>query len=291
MTIGAGTLFAALCVCAVGWFGADQAMHPPREHTTAALQRYAFARLTQKVAFPSRDGTPLVGWFIPSGAQTSATVILLHGYGQDRADMLPHAAYLHRAGYNVLLFDFRGSGESGGSAVTFGIKEPLDVLGAVDYLMTRRDVDVRQIAVQGVSLGAADGILAMAADPRIRAAVAESAFTSLDAMIARNFQHYVGLPAFPFAPAIVAVMERRVGGSATAVRPIAAVRRLQQRPLFIIDDHDDDINPPHSGRQLYEAAAGPKAYWLVAHAAHAGAYTVDPTGYARRVLAFYRRYL
>lgn len=291
VTVGAAALFAALVVCAVGWFGADRAMHPPREHNTMALQRYTFAGITQKVSFPSRDGTPLAGWFVPGGRRASGTVILLHGYGQARVDMLPHAAYLHSAGYNVLLFDFRGSGQSGGTAVTFGINEPLDVLGAVDYLATRRDVDMRRVAVQGVSLGAVDGILAMADDQRIKTAVAESAFTSLDGMIARNFQHYIGLPAFPFAPAIVAVMERRVGGSATAVQPLAAVRRLGPRPLMIIEDQNDDINPPHSGEQLYAVAAGPKALWLVAGAGHAGAYAVDPAGYAHRVLAFYRDHL
>jgi uncharacterized protein len=288
---GAGALLTVSLVAIVGWYGADRAIHPPREHDTGALQGYAFAAATQTVSFASRDGTPLAGWFVPGSGREGGTVILLHGYGQAGADMLPHAAYLHRAGYNVLLLDFRDSGQSGGAAVTFGMKEPLDVLGAVDYLVGRPDVDRRRIAVQGVSLGAVNGILAMADDPRIKAGVAESAFAALDGMIARNFQHYIGLPSFPFAPAIVAVMERRVGGSATAVDPLAAVRRLGPRALFVIDDQQDDLNPPQSGEQLYAAASGPRQFWLVPGAGHGGAFAADPAAYARRVLAFYQQHL
>jgi len=44
----------------------------------------------------------------------------MHGYGSLREEMLPHAEYLHRAGYNALLFDFRAGGESDGDAVTIG---------------------------------------------------------------------------------------------------------------------------------------------------------------------------
>lgn len=291
VVFGAGALLMAALVAAVGWYGAERAMHPARERDAAALRRYSFAAVTQTVSFASRDGTPLAGWFVPGDGRASGTVVVLHGYGQARWDMLPHAAYLHSARYNVLLLDFRDSGDSGGRAVTFGIKEPLDVLGAVDYLVRRPDVDPQRLAVLGVSLGGVDGILAMADDPRIKAGVAESAFTSLDGMIARNFQHYIGLPSFPFAPAIVAVMERRVGGSATAVDPLAAVRRLGSRALFVIDDQNDDLNPPRSGKQIYAAASGPREFWLAPGTDHAGAFAADPAAYAERVLAFYRKHL
>lgn len=270
-----------------GWLGADRASRPLRAFDAAALQTYPFAAVTQEVRFSSGDGTPLAGWFVPGNGRAGGTVILLHGYGQSRTALLPHAAYLHAAGYNVLLFDFRGSGQSGGRMVTFGIREPLDVRGAVDYLLRRRDIDPARLAVQGVSMGASIAILTMAGDPRLRLAVAEGAFTSLGAMIARNFHQYIGLPAFPFAAAITFVMERRAGGSAATVQPEAAVRRFGSRALLLIDVQHDDVNPPHSGRRLYAAASGPKEYWLVANARHACAFASDPDEYARRVLTFY----
>jgi fermentation-respiration switch protein FrsA (DUF1100 family) len=125
----------------------------------------------------------------------------------------------------------------------------------------------------------------------VAAVVAESAFTDLDGMIARNFQQHVGLPPFPFAPVIVFTMQRRVGGDVAAVRPIDAVRRLGRRPVFLIDDLRDTVNPPNSGRRLYAAAAGPKELWLVAGSGHGEAVGAEPAEYARRVLDFYARYL
>jgi alpha-beta hydrolase superfamily lysophospholipase len=274
----------------VGWLGTGRAGHPARAFNAAALKDFPFAAVTQEVHFPSGDGTPLAGWFVPSRIGAGGTVILLHGYGQSRTAMLPHAAYLHAAGYNVLLLDFRASGRSGGRLVTFGMREPLDVRGAVNYLLQRSDIDPARLAVQGVSLGASIAILAMADDPRLCLAVCESAFTSLNDMIARNFRQYIRLPAFPFAAAITFVMERRAGGSATAVQPEAAVRRLGSRAILLIDAEHDTVNPPDSGPRLRAAASGPAEYWLVADADHAGAFAADPAEYARRVLAFYAQH-
>ena len=271
----------------VGWAGVDQAIHPRRARPADSLTEIGLQDASESVRFRSLDDTPLAGWFVHGGGHASPTIILLHGYGQSKAFMLPHAAYLHQAGYNVLLFDFRDSGDSGGAAVTFGMKEPLDVRGAVAYLMTRPDVDPTRIGVLGVSLGASSGLLAMADDPRINAAVAESAFTDLDAMINQNFQSHIGLPPMPFASLVVRVMERRLGGSAGTVRPIQAVRKFGNRPVLFIDDGADTINPPHAAEQLYAAAPGPKSIWTIPGAGHAMGYFEQPASYRERVLSFF----
>jgi fermentation-respiration switch protein FrsA (DUF1100 family) len=280
-----------LALGVVGWIGSERAIHPGRQEVRHRLADYPFAALAEAVRFPSLDGTPLAGWFIPAGRPGAATIILLHGFGASRAQMLPHAAYLHDAGYHVLLFDFRNRGESGGDAVTLGAREPLDVRGAVSYVLTRPDVDPARIAVQGIGLGAVAGILAMAADPRIKAIVAEGAFTDLDGAISRNFQSYIGLPPVPFAPITVYIVERRLGARASDVRPIDAIKMVGRRPVFIIDARDDPANPPESGRRLYEAAPGPKDLWVIEGGGHAGGFDEQPDEYARRVLQFYTTYL
>jgi fermentation-respiration switch protein FrsA (DUF1100 family) len=281
----------AVAVGVVGWIGSERAIHPPRREERHRLTDYPFAAVTETVRFPSLDGTPLAGWFIPAGQSPAPTVILLHGFGASRAQLLPHAAYLHDAGYHVLLFDFRHRGESGGDAVTVGAREPLDVQGAVSYLLTRSDVDPARIAVQGVGLGGVAGILAMATDPRISAAVVENAFPDLEGAIARNFEQYIGLPSFPFAPVTVFIVERRLGARAADVRPIDAIARIGQRPVFIIETRDYPANPPGSGRRLFEAAPGPKAIWTMEPVPEASGIYAYPEEYADRVRRFYARYL
>ncbi|MFQ5878855.1 MAG: alpha/beta hydrolase [Dehalococcoidia bacterium] len=293
VTLSIGFVFALLMVAVgvVGWIGSERAIHPERKIEEHTLAEYPFAEGTEEIHFQSLDGTPLAGWFISGGGPNSATVILLHGYGRSRAELLPHADYLHQADYNVLMFDFRNRGESGGDAVTVGLKEPLDVRGAVSYLLTRSDIDPERIAVQGVSLGASAGILAMADDPRIAAIVAESAFTDLKGAISRSFEHFIDLPPFPFAPATVFITERRLGADADDVRPVDAIKRLGQRPIFIIDDLEDKRIPVDSGRRLYEAAPGPKELWLIGNAGHVDGFKLHPEEYERRVLKFYQEHL
>lgn len=287
-------LILLLVCCAFGalvWVAMARAVHPVFTDDLSALNRYQFAAASQTVHFRSLDGVPLVGWFIPSGKARSATVILLEGYGQGRAAMLPQAAYLHQAGYNTLLFDYRGTGQSGGNAFTFGIKEPLDVRGAVAYLLTRQDVDPDRIAVQGVSIGAVIGILAMAHDAHIRAVVAESAFPSLTGMIAADFSRYTRLPLRPFGAVAIWLMEHRLGGNVDGVSPIDVMAKMHSRPVFIIDDLQDKLIPLDSGKRLYAAATGPKELWLVKDTGHANGFLVWPHDYANRVLRFYARYL
>ena len=83
---------------------------------------------------------------------------MAHGRGSYKNHFLPHAAYLHRAGFSVLLFDFRYRCDSEGDAQTLGAKESWDLQSAVYYVMTRPDVDPERIGLQGGSMGAASGI-------------------------------------------------------------------------------------------------------------------------------------
>ena len=265
-------------------------LHPAAATSPYALDDYPFASRTEDVRFPSLDGTTLAGWFIPTAEPDRPSVILMDGYGQSRASLLPQAGYLHAAGYNVLLFDFRGTGESDGT-FTFGINEPLDVRGAVTYLLDQPGVDPDHVAVQGVSLGASIAILAAAEDARIRAVVAESAFTSLHAMIKQDFTRYSHLPRVPFAQLAVAWMQWRTGGSVAAVNPLRAVSGLEGRPLLLISDSRDEVVPAGSAERLFGAAPGPKELWTIEGTEHANGFLVFPHAYQERVLGFYGQYL
>ncbi len=274
---------AAVGLGAVGWIGSERAIHPGRKVEEYQLSQYDLP--VQDVSFESRDGLMLAGWFIPGGS--GATVILAHGYGHSRAELLPHADYLHRAGFSVLLFDCRNRGESEGDEVTIGAREPFDIQGAVDYLETRPDVDRTRIGVQGVSLGAASAILAAAETPEIRGVVAESAFKSVSSTIDVSFSHFIGLPSFPFAPITEFVVEQRLGADVGDVVPAKVIAQISPRPVLIIHDLEDDLITSDSGQVLYKAAAEPKQLWLIPGAEHTKGWHVMRGEYERRVVEFW----
>jgi fermentation-respiration switch protein FrsA (DUF1100 family) len=243
----------------------------------------------EKIAFHNRTGILLDGWFFRGASR--ATIILSHGYGDDKNQMLPWADFLNRAGYNVFDYDMRSRGHSGGTAATLGALEQVDLTSAVDYLASRPDVDPSHIGALGVSLGGSVTILAAARDRRIRAVVDDCGFSDAPSIISATFEHFVGLPAFPFAPVTVKIAEIRTGVDINGVRPIDRIGLISPRAIFIIHGLADRTVPPADSAQNYAAARPPKAIWWVSGAHHVESLTVAHVEYVRRVVAFFRHYL
>jgi fermentation-respiration switch protein FrsA (DUF1100 family) len=282
--LGAVTVV-AVALFALGWVGAERTIHPEPDDPPPTLAGYPLP--VESVEFPSRDGTRLAGWWV-AGERDAGTVVLLHGYGDSRAYMLPHAFYLHAAGLNVLMFDFRASGESDGDAVTIGALEQEDALGALDYLARRGDVDIRRVGLQGLSMGGAVAIMAGARDQRVAGVIAEGPFKDVPSIIDTEYQHQLGLPAFPFAPITVAILERRLGVQAEDISPIKALPALAGRPLLLIEGSQDEQVTPDNQRALYAAASEPRELWSVP-SAHADGHRVARQEYERRVLEFWAK--
>jgi hypothetical protein len=95
--------------------------------------------------FVTTDGVTLSGWYVPS--TNSAAVVLLHGASSTRTSVLDQAAVLAENGYGVLLFDARGHGRSGGTAMDFGWYGDLDIAAALSYLESRPEVDAARLGL------------------------------------------------------------------------------------------------------------------------------------------------
>ena len=268
----------------VGWFISQRVLHPTpkvEDHTLADFDLPA-----EEISFRSRQGTRLAGSFVPARSTPAPAVILSHGHGRSRAELLPHANFLHRAGYAVLLFDYRHRGSSEGDEVTMGLREQDDLLGALDELATRPEVDASRIALLGLSMGSVVGLLVAARDERIRALVAESPYASPDAIMTRALRHFYHLPSFPFAHVGRWLIERRLGEPLDVPDAVAVVGEISPRPLFFIADEDDAVVGPEEAERLFRAADEPKRYWLIPGAGHSRGWQGAPEEYERRVLDF-----
>jgi uncharacterized protein len=98
-----------------------------------------FGLRSETVSFNSKDGIPLKAWWLPASGRPRGAVIVAHGIDHTRQVMLPRAAFLVHGGYDVLLIDLRGHGESGGTIVSPGLLEARDILGALRYIRSRGD--------------------------------------------------------------------------------------------------------------------------------------------------------
>ncbi len=127
----------------------------------------------ESVTLTTADGVELAAWLLPG--TNGAGLVVMHGAGSTRSDVLDQAAVLVDHGYTALLIDARGHGDSRGTAMDFGWYGDLDIGAGTEFLAQRGDIDPSRIGVVGFSMGGEEAIGAAATNPRIRVVVAEGA--------------------------------------------------------------------------------------------------------------------
>ncbi len=246
----------------------------------------------EEVHFTADDGVRLAGW-LALRSPNAPTIILVHGFKSSRASMLPWARFLYAAGYNVLLYDSRGCGESEGWGIALGARESEDVVGAVRYLQARSDLKLKRFGALGISLGAGIVLSAAAREPALSAVVADSAWADEQPQLDRMGSVPVGPLALPVLPYEPALADALIGAHLAAASPVDDIARIAPRAVLLIHSADDqNATTPLSGEaRLYAAAGQPKAQWIAPSGGHTGALFAHPDEYKRRVLDFFGRYL
>jgi fermentation-respiration switch protein FrsA (DUF1100 family) len=200
----------------------------------------------EDVTFETADWLRLNGWFASPAQSNGATVLIFNGNAGDRSSRAPLAAALTRAGFSVLLFDYRGYGCNPGQPTEPGLVA--DARAARQYVSSRADVDPARLVYFGESLGGAVAV-ALAVEQPPAALVLRSPFTSLAEMARLQF---------PFLPTFL-LRDR--------FESLNQIGRADCRLLVITGDRDSVV-PPAQSRRLYKAAPGPKRFVLIAGADH-----------------------
>jgi fermentation-respiration switch protein FrsA (DUF1100 family) len=232
------------------------------------------------VRFYARDGTELAGWWIPAArsAQTRSTdaevrrstrtVVICHGVGSGKEDELGLADLLIRNDYNVFLFDFRGCGESGGTFVTFGDRERLDVRAAVRWIKANHGREAQKLYGIGINTGAAALL-----------AAAEGAASGIDAVVL--YEPFARLKPTAEAalrallPAPVSWLVRNIGLPMACVQsgsdlldfaPAEDAYKLWPRPALVVHGRGTTFVPVWQEMELYQELLQPKLQFWPAEA-------------------------
>ncbi|MGN6369087.1 MAG: alpha/beta hydrolase [Phycisphaerae bacterium] len=153
----------------------------------------AFGCYFKRVSLASIDDQRLAGWYVPpltvnemaqdpegSLLQKWPAVVVCHGLGASHDQYLSLTQTLHNAGFAVLMLDMRGEGSSGNAAVTYGLRERLDVLAGVKYLREQPNIDREKVCVVGHDIGAIAALQAAGLDSSLTAVVADGLWPKFD---------------------------------------------------------------------------------------------------------------
>lgn len=263
---------------------------PKRERMRQLIGELA-AVPCETVGITARDGVPLRARYYHT-ADGAPLEIQVHGYrGSAIRDFCGGAPLGMSHGHNILLVDQRAHGASGGSAITFGVKERFDVLDWIDYAIARFGSSV-SIGLYGVSMGAATVLMAAGLDlpENVRGVVADCPYSSPEAIIRKVAREDMHLPPALAMP-LIRMSARLFGGfSLRAASATEAVRRAKV-PILIIHGEDDRFVPCGMSREI--CAANPDLVQLETFpgAGHGLSYIVDPERYKRLVAGFEKKIL
>ncbi len=249
-----------------------------------------YGRSAEDVEFMPRDmELRLSGWYL-QGEPDAPHLIFVHGLNSVRSgdQALELADRLVARGYNIVMFDLRGHGSSQDGRTSAGYFERQDVWGTYDYLTEHRGVAPDQVGLIGFSMGAATAILAAAAEPDIRAVVADSPFAVAAELIAQETSQSTPLPGWAtpaFIPAVSLLANWLYDIDIGAIAPEQAVAHLDYTVLVIHGDADTRIPVSH-GERVTEAGPPGTRLWRVAGAGHVAALATSPDEYAERLAAY-----
>ncbi len=259
-----------------------ESMTVPLPSTPCCLTPADLGLSYENVTISSVDNVQLSGWYIPS--QNRAAVILLHGYGSNRAMMLPTAQALARHGYGVLLYDLRAHGQSSGAWRTMGWLDLNDIPAALAFLQHRQDVNPERIGIHGFSVGGQIAIRAGAQYNAIKAVIAEEpGFVKIEDAPAPK-PDLIELGAYAMNWVDERGIELRTGVPApTGIADL--IGKIAPRPIFIMGSGGSLSD--RLAAHFYDLAGNPKTLWQVPETYHGGIPQARPQEYESKIVSFF----
>ncbi|MUK88834.1 alpha/beta fold hydrolase [Ornithinibacillus sp. L9] len=239
----------------------------------------------QVLEITSYDQLKLVAGFIENEADTGKAVILAHGYRGNRDHMDDLVKFYYDQGYDILMPDARGHGESEGDYIGYGWHDRLDYLEWIDLII--EDYQAEQIILHGNSMGASLVLMVSGEDlpQEVKGIVADSGYTTVKEELNHQLKHLYNLPPFPLLDITSMITKIRAGytfGEASAIDQVTK----NTKPLFIIHGDSDELVPTEMAYELFDAAGGEKELWIVPNAGHTKAYTVATVEFQERLSEF-----
>ena len=242
------------------------------------------------VYIESFDKLKLHGYMILNENSTDNWVITVHGYTGKGLQMSSYAKKFYDMGYNILIPDLRGHGESEGNYIGMGWYDRLDILKWINLIIEGNENS--KIILHGISMGAAtvSMVSGEVLPNNVKAIIADCGYTSVWEQFSHQLKAIYSLPNFPVMNASSLIARFKTGYGLKEASALKQVKKSKTPILFIHGDKDDFV-PYRMMDELYNAANCEKEKLTIHGAGHAKSSKVDPDLYWSTIEYFINKYI
>jgi fermentation-respiration switch protein FrsA (DUF1100 family) len=219
-----------------------------------------FQHKPENIYFKTEDGLTLHGWYFKSDKRPAkATLLLFHGNGQNLTTHFYSAYWALERGFDYMIFDYRGYGESEGKPLPQGTVK--DGKAALQWISSHKD-PASKLVIFGQSLGGAVAlrVACEAAKPApFDEVVVDSTFVSYRKAAQKIMSH--SWPLWPFQWFGWLVMN-------DTYAPKNCMAEISPRPLLVVHGTSDPVVDFSLGEKVYQLASAPKEFWIVEGGRH-----------------------
>jgi hypothetical protein len=229
--------------------------------------------------------TALYGQIFLQNNFTDNWVVIVHGYGGDGNTMNCAVKKFHDNGFNVVVPDLRGHGESDGKYIGMGWLDRLDVLEWCDKIV--KGEKNAKIVLYGVSMGGASVLMAASENinNNIKCVISDCSFDSVGGIINRQIKKVMKLPASPILFCLDLICSHKAGYHIVNKSISKRVKKIKIPTMFIHGD-SDELVPVSCAYTLFESAKCKKDILIVPNSGHGVCAMVGGKMYWKRVLDF-----
>ncbi len=261
-----------------------------REKEAGRFNPTSFEALNkQDISIPSPFGY-LLKTIIVEPYETNRYIIISHGVTENKTNSIKYMNLFLKRGFNVVIYDHRRHGESGGKTTSFGHYEKYDLKAVVDWVYENKGRNIT-LGIHGESMGAATMILyAGMLEDRADFYIADCPFSDFSEEVSYLIRSEMKLPAKMILPIADIFLRMREHYSIREVSPITVIDKITKPMLFIHSEKDDFILPEMT-QKLFEKKKGSKKLFFAVNGVHAQSYNENKEAYEKAIDDFLQEYM
>lgn len=256
-----------------------------RKEATEKAEEWSNSTEQNNVEITAKDGIKLKGTEYIVNTENNKWAIVLHGYRSSPKSVLTIGEHFSKEGYNVLIPNMRGCGESEGKYIGMGWLDKDDLQGWIKLIVEQNEDS--EIILHGSSMGSATVLMASGDNlpSNVKAIIADSGYTSVWDIFASEAKKRFNIPKFPVLNMFQVVAQIRAGYNIKKASALDQVKKSKTPILFIHGDADDFV-PEYMCEQLYEAANCKKEKLIIEGAGHTDSKYKEPETYYNKIFEF-----